>query len=220
MNIVQSAILGTAGMAAGWFIPLIAHKTALYKMRKNGKTLSEDDRFTANLLKLLCLAVNGVMWAAVGFFTVNPFHASLLAVILLDACVIILVDVRIRLIPNEAVLILLAAGLVLQVLIYGPASLLGGVVTMLLVMAVFLVLGLLLGLNTVGAGDIKLAGAMGLMLGYPNIMYALIGMGALILLWCSGGFLTKRLHLKSMLAFAPFMMAGTIFAIMIHITRY
>ncbi len=47
MNVVSAVIMGAAGMAAGWFIPLAASKTAEYKLRKNNKTLPSDARFTS-----------------------------------------------------------------------------------------------------------------------------------------------------------------------------
>jgi prepilin signal peptidase PulO-like enzyme (type II secretory pathway) len=85
---------------------------------------------------------------------------------------------------------------------------------MMAVMAAFITLGSFLGLHTIGAGDVKLAGAMGLTLGFPRVIYGLLGMSAIIVVWCLGGLLTKKITLKSMVAFAPFITAGTILAIL------
>jgi Flp pilus assembly protein protease CpaA len=211
---------GVAGAAAGWFIPLIARKTAEYKLKKAGKTLPVDKRFSSLLLKLICLVVSGTLWATVGLLTANLFQAALLAVILLDAAVITVVDIKIHIIPNEAVLFMLLAGLLLQITSNGLEAIIAAVVSMLAVMIVFIMLGSILGFHTIGAGDVKLAGAMGLMLGYPYIMYALIGMSALFLVWCCGGLLARKLSLKSMFAFAPFMMGGTVLAIVAHISGF
>ena len=222
MNMAIALIMGAAGMASGWFIPQIALKTAGYKLKKSNAPFNmvENKKLTSPFLKLFCLLVTGTLWATIGMFAGSLLHVFLLAIVLYVASVITLVDIRIRVIPNEAVLIMLLAGLILQFSFNGFESMIYAVVTMLIVMVVFIVLGSALGLNTIGAGDVKLAGAMGLILGYPHIIYALIGMSALLLVWCAGGLITKKLSLKSMLAFAPFMMAGTVFAIVANISEY
>jgi Flp pilus assembly protein protease CpaA len=220
MNVALALIMGSSGMAAGWFIPLAAQKTAAYKLKRSDKTISPDKRFTSVILKLAFLIVNGALWATVGLFASNILHICLLAFILLIAAVIIIVDIRIHIVPNEAIFVLLLAGLVIQFSLNGLLGILYAVITMLVVMVVFITLGSALGLNTIGAGDVKLAGTMGLLLGYPYIMYAMIGMAALLLVWCLGGLATRKLSLKSMFAFAPFMMAGTIFAIVANIPGY
>ena len=213
MNITAALIMGAAGMIIGWLVPRIALKTAEYKLKKSGRTLAPDIRYTSPALRLLCLFTLGALWTVAGLLLSSPLHSLLLALILLDAVVIIIVDLRIHIIPNEAVFVMLAAGLIVQLSFNGLTAAIYAVVTMVAVMAVFIALGAALGLHTIGAGDVKLAGAMGLLLGYPHIMTALIGMSALLLVWCLGGLALKKLKLKSVFAFAPFMMAGTIFAI-------
>lgn len=220
MNIAFTITMGAAGMTAGWLIPLMASKTVKYKLRKTGGTLPVDARFTSPILKLVCLLINGALWAAVGIFTENLLHAALLAVILLDAVVITIIDIQIRLIPNEAVLIMLLTGLILQLAFYGLMAAMTALLTMAGVMLIFVVLGTIMGLNTIGAGDVKLAGAMGLALGWPNIIYGMVGMGAILFVWCAGGLATKKLKLNSMLALAPFLMAGLVFAIVANISGY
>ncbi|UOO37926.1 prepilin peptidase [Oscillospiraceae bacterium CM] len=220
MNVTLALFMGAFGMASGWFIPLIAFKIAEYKLKKSSRALIPDTRFTSRLLKLLCLLVNGALWAAVGLFAENLLHAALLAVILFDAEVITIIDIRIRLIPNEAVLTMLLAGFIMQISLGGATSLIAAIITMIVVMAVFIALGSMLGFTAIGAGDVKLAGAMGLILGYPHIMYGMIGMSAVMLVWCSTGLITRKLTVKSMFAFAPFMMAGTAFAIITSVPGY
>ncbi len=220
MNITMAIIFGTAGLAAGWFIPAAAEKTIVYKYKKRGKTLTEDTRYTSLALKLPCLAAAGALWAAVGAFSSGPIQAVLLAVILYDALVIALIDVRTRMIPNEAVLILALSGLALRVIVYGFPSVLPAVLSMLAVMVVFTALSTSLGKGSVGAGDVKLVGAIGLVLSWPYILYALVGMSALMLLWCAGGLLLKKMTLKSMLAFAPFISGGAVIAIIASIAGF
>ncbi len=220
MNITMAIIFGTAGLAAGWFIPAAAEKTIVYKYKKRGKTLTEDTRYNSLALKLLCLAAAGALWAAAGAFSSGPIQAVLLAVILYDTLVIALIDVRTRMIPNETVLLLALSGLALRVVVYGIPSVLPAILSMLAVMVVFTALGSFLGKGSVGAGDVKLVGAIGLVLGWPYILYALVGMSALMLLWCAGGLLLKKMTLKSMLAFAPFISGGAAIAIIASIAGF
>lgn len=213
MNIAAVGTMGAAGMAAGWFVPLAAARIAEYKLNKYGKILPFDTRFSTPLLRLICLVVCGMLLAAVGVFTENLLHAVLLAVILLDATVIAIIDIRIHLIPNEAVLVMVMAGLILQIGFFGLSAMVIALISAVIIMVVFIALGLLLGLETIGAGDVKLAGALGIALGWPLLMYGMVAMSAILIIWCAIGLITNKLNLKSKLAFAPFMMAGTVIAI-------
>ncbi len=84
-------------------------------------------------------------------------------------------------------------------------ALLGGAVGL----ALFGVLAVI-GRGALGMGDVKLAAVVGLMLGYPAGLYALVGgiflagLAALLLL------LTRRATRKSTMAYAPYMVVGAI----------
>ena len=88
------------------------------------------------------------------------------------------------------------------------STLLGGGVGL----VVFFVL-YIIGRGRLGAGDVKLAGVIGLMTGYPAVWSALVGgvilgaVAALILL------LTKRANLKTTMAYAPYLAVGAIITI-------
>ncbi len=220
MNILMASVFAAAGLLAGWFVPTVAQKTIEYKYNKKGKTLPADPRYTSVPVKLLCLIASGAFWAAAGAFSAGVIQAVLLAVILFDALVITIIDIRTHMIPNETVLILALAGLLLRVTVFGFLSVIPAIISMMVVMVVFTTLGSFLGTGTVGAGDVKLVGAIGIVLSWPYIMYGLIGMSALMLLWCSVGLIAKKMTLKSMLAFGPFMMGGTAFAILASITGF
>jgi Flp pilus assembly protein protease CpaA len=77
-----------------------------------------------------------------------------------------------------------------------------------------------MGSASIGAGDVKLAGAMALVLGFPQIMYGLIGMSGLLVIWIGPGLLLKKITLKSSIAFGPFMMGGTVFAVYIKLLGF
>jgi prepilin signal peptidase PulO-like enzyme (type II secretory pathway) len=74
---------------------------------------------------------------------------------------------------------------------------------------VFLLLALI-GRGNLGMGDVKLAGVIGLMLGYPTILAALVSgviLAAVAALWL---LVTRRATLKSHMAYAPYLALGAI----------
>jgi leader peptidase (prepilin peptidase)/N-methyltransferase len=85
------------------------------------------------------------------------------------------------------------------------AMALGGVVGL----GLFLVLGII-GRGALGMGDIKLAGVIGIMVGYPGVLYALIagallgGVAAVVLL------VTRKATRKTAIAYAPYLSLGAI----------
>ncbi len=88
----------------------------------------------------------------------------------------------------------------------GPRSaLLGGAVGL----GVFLALALI-GRGALGAGDVKLAGVIGLMTGYPHVVSALVlgvVLGGIAALWL---LLTRRASRKSYMAYAPYLAIGAL----------
>ena len=76
----------------------------------------------------------------------------------------------------------------------------------------FFLLGVL-GRGALGFGDVKLAGVIGLMTGFPGVLVALTagallgGIAALALL------VTKRATRKSKIAYAPYLAAGAVIAL-------
>ena len=72
----------------------------------------------------------------------------------------------------------------------------------------------LVGRGALGAGDVKLAGVIGLMTGYPGVLTALIlgvifgGVAALLLL------LSKRAGRKSKMAYAPYLSLGALVSLL------
>lgn len=101
-----------------------------------------------------------------------------------------------------------AGGALLLSLLPGQSGLLPAVIGAGVGFGVFWLLGLV-GRGAIGMGDIKLAGVIGLMTGYPAVLTALMlgavlgGIAAGILL------ITRRAGLKSKMAYAPYLAVGT-----------
>lgn len=134
----------------------------------------------------------------------------LLLLLFVSACVFYTDAVR-RIIPNE---------LVLAILVLAAAFGFSGAIRFqiwqsLLGLVVCFVIFFLPGLfgKAVGAGDVKLAAAMGFALGLMGSLYAIAGMGVLVLLFV---LLDRRLplaqRLKEMVPMGPFLALGLVAA--------
>ncbi|MFC2029557.1 prepilin peptidase [Chloroflexota bacterium] len=147
-----------------------------------------------------------VLWGAYASWQSSDINILLPAIVLTALLVTItLVDLRVRRIPNTLVLALLGLGLVQVIWLGQPplAALLG-----LLVGGGLLLLIALAGRGAMGAGDVKFAGALGVVLGYPLILHGLFagilagGLAALVLL------VTRRVGRKDYIAYGPYLALG------------
>ena len=117
-----------------------------------------------------------------------------------------LVDLESRRVPNPLVLACGIAALTLSLAGFGPRplnALMGGTVGF----VIFFVLALVQR-GAMGMGDVKFAGLVGLLTGYPGVLAALAvgiiagGLGALVLL------LMRHVGRKSYIPYVPFLAAG------------
>ena len=212
MNIYLAVIFLLAGMALGLEVPDIAQRIVLYKCRKKNSVTAKDSRYTTALLKLGLFILNGSAWCLSGLLAEHFGAAILISFLFTTAILIAIIDLRIRIVPNELLLVMVAAGIAFQAVQFGHMAILTSILCMIAMIIFFTVVAGIVGFDKVGAGDVKLAGAMGLALGYPNIITALIIMSAVFFIYTFTGLMLKKLTLKSMLPFAPFMMTGMVFA--------
>lgn len=213
MDMVLIVLLGIAGAAFGFALPNIAQRIALYKYRKKKMELPDNTRYMATYIKLILCAMNGAAWALSGILSEHFTVAVLISLLFSIAVLITIIDLRIRIVPNELLLVMVVAGLTFQGVQFGPIAVLISVLCMLGMMVFFSVVAGMVGFDKVGAGDVKLAGAMGLALGYPNIVTAMVIMCVVFLIFSAVGLLLRKLTLKTMLPFAPFMMIGMVFSL-------
>jgi leader peptidase (prepilin peptidase)/N-methyltransferase len=120
---------------------------------------------------------------------------------------VLVIDVEHRLVLDVMTVPAAAAALLISFLPGAPdplSALVGGAVGLglFLLIAAF---GRLIRRGATGAGDVKLAGVIGLMTGFPAVLQALLlgvvlgGIGALVLL------ATRRAHLRGTMAYAPYL---------------
>jgi len=213
MNFILGIVMGMLGLFVGVFIPSAARRVIVYKYKQIRYESAMDRLFENVLVRAGIAGICAAGWTLIGFYAGNRLSAVLLGLIWALAVMISVVDIKVHMIPNESALILAVLGLLFQFSCFGVSGLLSAFFAMVAVMLVFIMLAGFMGFGVVGAGDVKLAGAMGLVLGYPHIIYGMIGMGILLAAYCGIGLLTKKLSLKSMFTFAPFLMTGMAAAI-------
>jgi leader peptidase (prepilin peptidase)/N-methyltransferase len=132
----------------------------------------------------------------------------LISVLLVISCI----DLKHYIIPDKIIIFSLSGGAVLVILFHDPAivSALAGSVSS----ALFLLALALISHGGMGGGDIKLAAVIGLCLGWPSGLFAVIlgcllaGLSGLALV------LTRVKSRKDAIPFAPFLSAGTL--LMLH----
>ncbi|MEA5050179.1 MAG: prepilin peptidase [Oscillospiraceae bacterium] len=204
-------LCAAAGALAGAFLPDFADAVCRCKFRRKNKELAPDGRFMSPWLRVLCAALCAAGW---GFFACRAPSGGIAAALLAGliwfvSVAVAVIDVRVHLIPNELLLVIAAAGAALQVLLGGFAALLPALACMAVLMAFFVMCAKMLGgLWYVGAGDVKLAGALGLALGYPAVLCGAMCMALTMLAFCGIGLLAKKLKKTAMIPMAPFLSLG------------
>lgn len=129
-------------------------------------------------------------------------------------------DMATHRLPNRLVASWLAASLAVIALLGIFRSDLHGVLMgllgLLLLGGGYLLLTLASG-GAMGMGDVKLAGVLGLNLGYyslPSLFFATLLAFVLATLWVIGGVMARKLTLKSAVPFGPFMLISSFIALL------
>lgn len=211
---IRVILFGLAGASLGILLPGIIESMIQARQSGNAQSvITIGNTGLATLARFLSGILLAGLWIYEGFKFEEILTAGLAALLITAALAVTVIDWRIRRIPNELVLLMLIAGTAFQITYFGLGSLPKALLSMLLMMAVFLVPVFLGGYDKIGAGDVKLAGAMGLVLGQSYIVPAVLVMCGALLVYCVIGLFFRKLTLSSRFAFAPFMMLGMGFAI-------
>jgi leader peptidase (prepilin peptidase)/N-methyltransferase len=206
-NITLGVLYGLVGLVAGYYLFIWTEKLIKKKcLQRNIK--NEDLFFNKIYIEIAFCIINAAAWAWTGLQAGKPLDLLLFAILFSLATMIAMIDLRIHTIPNELVIAILTIGICFQLIHFGGRSLLIAVACMLGIMILFMIVAAIVGFDKVGAGDVKLAGAMGLVLGYPHILSAVLVMCVAMLIFIFIGIKTYRLTRKSMFAYGPFMMIG------------
>lgn len=212
MNTLYIILFGILGIVFGFKIVDISYKIMEYK-RKDTNNIKGVRFLDSNYMKIILCLFNGVTCIISVIRVENIFAACLISILITIGIIIAYIDLKIRIIPNEIVLTLIIVGILLQTIYFGPKALISAFVSMIVMMVVFTSVAGFVGFGKVGAGDVKLAGAMGLTLGYPLIITAIGIMAVVLLVFILIGMAIKKIFLSTMLPMAPFMISGFIFAL-------
>ncbi len=198
---INSALAAAAGLALGVLAWLAAQR---FSARYQSPPPTASRAFPVSAaLSAASMALWGgwVGWQAASM----AVAASALVVSALLLC-ITLVDLRVRRIPNELVLALLAWAVV-QILWLGEPGWGSAAAGLALAGGLFFLLALI-GRGAMGLGDVKLEAAVGALLGYPAVLAAMIvgvaagGIVAALLL------VTRRASRKDAIAYGPYLALG------------
>ncbi|WP_159442043.1 prepilin peptidase [Clostridium sp. Marseille-P2415] len=149
-----------------------------------------------------------------------PFDRALFVMIISNIAVFgICVDAFIRIIANEMLWVILAAGLCYRIYLGGPRALWGSAGALLIVIAVFgmtiLFTFVRKGTPGVGMGDIKLAMIIAITVGWPGVFYFLTGMAGAIGIYCLAGMKCGFLARDSTFPMCGHIMAGFLIALIL-----
>lgn len=214
MNILAIMLFCIAGLIIGYKIPEISIKIIEYKKGKTNINYYETVNHIPNFIKYLLCVFNAAAWALGSIYIENTLMALLISIQISLGIIIAFIDIKIRIIPNELVLVVFALGIIFQTFNYGLQGIAGSIVCMIFIMIVFTAVAGFMGFGKVGAGDVKLAGAIGFSLGYPLVVVAMLTMAVVLLAYILAGLALKKIKLTTMLPLAPFLSVGYIFSLL------
>lgn len=209
MNTLFVILCGLIGIGLGYKVIDISHKIIVYKKGEDKITANSEFLDSGMCRAILCLFF-GFAWTICATRMDNSIVSLVTGILITIGIIMAYIDIKIRIIPNELVLLMMIVGIMFQLLYYGPKALIGAALSMVVMMVVFTSVAGFVGFGKVGAGDVKLAGAMGLALGYPLIMTAVFIMAIVLLIFIVAGMALKKIYLSTMLPMAPFMICGFI----------
>jgi prepilin signal peptidase PulO-like enzyme (type II secretory pathway) len=194
------AVIALAGLVAGSSVALsLDHLYA----KKRPRAASRSIRW-----RIVLLAVaTGLLWCAAALRAIDPRHFVLMAAFGTALLALTATDFERHLLPNRLLYPALLLALVLSSAWPARPSfsgLFGGAAGFGLMLLVFLLL------PGFGFGDVKLAGLIGLILGFPGVISGLLagvllgGAGAAWLL------VSRRARLRTAIAYGPYLACGAI----------
>lgn len=156
-----------------------------------------------------------IFYNFMNYKVINLIYFNLLTYL---GIIIIDIDRRIRIIPNELVLIIFLLGFIVQLMTKGLLGLLSGFIAMLISLLIFLITAkitqLISGTLGVGGGDIKLVMAISLLIGKERVLDFLFCIVISLAIYFVYGFSTKIINKNSTFPMAVQIIGG--FLILIY----
>ncbi|MCI0503065.1 MAG: prepilin peptidase [Fusobacteria bacterium] len=208
-------IISIIGLIIGFSMPVVATLVNKYKLNKYDREYDEDHEYKGYTSFVTAVLLFFLFYIAAAIY---KMPVLLIVMIMLMLAVIgTLVDMKIRLIPNELVLIILILGIAFRILSVGFASLKGSLIALVLVIVIFGITAgityMIRGSVGVGAGDFKLMSVIAIAVGIPGVVYFLIGLSVALVVYVIYGTLTKRLTLGSAFPMCGPIMVGFVYSL-------
>ena len=199
-------VLAISGFVIGWFIPNMYRGVIEYKCAQRSR---DTPSFNNSIWHNVLFGIGNMLMYAFAMVLTGDYVLAMSASILISlAFIITAVDIKIRLIPNELVLVLILLGAIYRLNLAGISGILTSLAGALIMVLLFGLSGKIAGFNKVGAGDLKLSFAIGIVCASTNIVPALMVMAITLGAASVGGMLIGKLRRTDMIPFAGFMMAG------------
>jgi len=237
--IFQSIIVFLLGISFGSFLNVVIDRFATHRSISKGRSYCESCKKTLGFFDLIPLLsyifllgkcrycktkiparlfvtelLGGItlLYIFINYFYLSPFNFLLLSVISFIFIAIFFIDLDYGIIPDKLVALITIFSLIYIIAAQGNiwVHILSGVGSIIFFLGLFVITRG----RGMGFGDVKLSFALGLLLGFPMIIYGLyiaFLTGALIsiilVLW------KKRSFKKGTVPFGPFLVASTLFAL-------
>ncbi|TEB12144.1 Type IV leader peptidase family protein [Pelotomaculum sp. FP] len=216
MELVKTGVFLCVGLAIGFIIPSLAQKMIQYKCTKRHQNIPAF--YMLKWHEQILMLLSASLFALAGW-QMPLEEALLVCVFVLIALTATVIDTQIRIIANEIVLLLLALGIIYRIIAGGAYSLSGSLGALGFVVVIFggtaLITKLFMKNIGIGAGDIKLAMAIAITVGYPGIFNFLGGMAVAIGGYCVAGLQLGLLTPKSTFPMCGHIMAGLLIALFV-----
>lgn len=199
-------VLAISGFVIGWFIPNMYRGVIEYKCAQRSR---DTPSFNSSIWHNVLFGIGNMIMYSFAMVLTGDYVLAMSASILISlAFIITAVDIKIRLIPNELVLVLILLGAIYRLNLEGVSGIIPSLAGALIMVFLFGLSGKIAGFNKVGAGDLKLAFAIGIVCASTNIVPTLLVMAVTLAAVSVGGILIGKLRRTDMIPFAGFMMAG------------
>ena len=181
----------------GYFAEDFAEKIIAYKESKREKSYERYpyNPFNNRILNIIV----GALLFGISFYYFNIYKALLTIVFAILGIVIVTIDKKVRIIPNELVLVIFLLGLFNQILTKGLQGLKSGLLAFILTSIIFFLSAFitkkLSGSIGVGAGDVKLAMAISLYAGIEGVFDFYYGIAIFLALYVLLGLFTKTIKM-------------------------
>lgn len=217
--LVASTLIGLVG---GWVTMRVTPEVISYKCEQRGKMKPETPiSERAKLIGVATVTVFSIVAITCGLLVMGgqyKYQSFFAVVFAMIAVSVSLTDISLRIIPNESVILMLLLGLIYRLLFDGFSGLMNSLLALGLTIvifggssALFFFMKKQIGL---GAGDLKWAMVISIIVGYPGLLWFLCGMAAAVLIYVFVGMLRKRFLMADYFPMAAHLSCGFLLALL------